>query len=97
MNAEKHKRIRIAILELLKTQYPGAIDTKVLKFSLDNLGYPLRDEDINGHLAYLTEKAFVFCDRREGFGFHLTFCTLTARGWDVIDGNIHEAGIDEEL
>jgi len=97
LNSEKNKRIRIAILELLKTNYPGALDMKVLLFSLDNLGYPMLDDQLVAHLTYLSEKGYVRIDKRKGYGFQVAFACLTASGWDLIDGHIHENGIDEVL
>ncbi len=97
LNSEKNKRIRIAILELLKTSYPGPLDMKVLLFSLDNLGYPMLDDQLTAHLMYLSEKSYVRLDKRKGYGFRLDFACLTATGWDLIDGHIHENGIDEAL
>lgn len=97
LNSEKNKRIRIAILELLKTEYPGTLDMKILQFSLDNLGYPLPPEDIAAHLKYLEEKCYVTVMRKKGYGFQIEFASLTANGWDLIDGHIYEKGIDEAI
>lgn len=97
INAEKNRRIRIAILELLKTSYPGALDLKVLQFSLDNLGYPMPLENLSAHLKYLEEKDYVRLELRKGYGFEIAFAFLTADGWDILDGHRHEKGIDEAL
>ena len=97
IESEKNRRIRIAILELLRTEYPGALDLRVLQFSLDNLGYPLPEEAIAAHLKYLEEKGFVSLEMKKGYGFEIAFSALTASGWDLLDGNIHEKGIDEAL
>jgi len=92
--AEKNKRIRAAVLEILKTEYPGALDTKVLRFSLDNLGYPLPEEGLRAQLKYLEEKGLITVHSKKGYGFRLSYVSLTARGWDFLDGNISEKGID---
>lgn len=97
IRAEKHRRIRVAILELLKTQYPGALDLKVLQFSLDNLGYPMLAETLLAHLRYLEEKGYVCLEHKKGFGFDIAFASLTAKGWDLLDGYVYERGIDEKL
>jgi hypothetical protein len=97
MNAEKNKRIRIALLELLKTEYPGSLDLRVLKFSLDNLGYPMLEGDLTAQLRYLEERGYAKLQKKEGYGFSIAFVKLTADGWDLIDGHRHEAGIDEAL
>lgn len=97
VDAEKHRRIRIAILELLKTEYPGSLDTKVLRFSLDNLGYPTMEEQLFAHVRYLEEKGYLRCESRAMYGFDISFCRLTAQGWDLIDGYVKEKGIDIAL
>lgn len=97
LSGEKNKRIRVALLELLKTEYPGALDLRVLQFSLDNLGYPLLEETLAAHLRYLEEKGYVTTERRKGYGFQIAFACLTAAGWDLLDGHVHEHGIDEGL
>ncbi len=97
IEGEKNKRIRVALLELLKTAYPGSLDMRVLSFSLDNLGYPLPIESLKAHLKYLCEKLLVKLETRKGYGFFIEFASLTAKGWDLLDGNINEVGIDEAI
>jgi repressor of nif and glnA expression len=97
LNTEKNRRIRIALLELLKTEYPGSLDLRVLQFSLDNLGYPLLESDLTAHLRYLEEKGFAKLQKKEGYGFAIAFAKLTADGWDLLDGHRFEAGIDAKL
>lgn len=98
----RNRRIRIALLNVLKTvytdQYPGTMDVKELQFALDNLGYPLPEGLLDAHLRYLEEKGYVRLECRKGFGFKIIMASLTAKGWDLIDGHISgEKGIDEEL
>lgn len=97
LDGEKSKRIRIAVLQLLKTEYPGSLDMRVLQFSLDNLGYPLPLEMMRAHLSYLSEKGYLIITHRKAYGAEIAFATLTAAGWDLIDGHSHEHGIDVAL
>lgn len=103
MNTEsvRNRRIRIALLNLLKSaytdKYPGTIDFKELHFALDNLGYPMTEGMLDAHLRYLEEKGYVKVDSRKFSGFKIVFASLTAEGWDLLDGYNHEKGIDEEL
>ena len=82
----KNRRIRTALLELLKTEYPGALDLKALQFALDNLGYPMPEGNLQAQLKYLEEKGLAQLTERTGFGFQIAFATLTADGWDFLDG-----------
>lgn len=93
----KNRRIRIALLELLKTEYPGALDLRALRFALDNLGYPMPDTTLGAHLKYLEEKGYVKLDDKKDFGFKVAFASLAAKGWDLIDGHLRERGIDDKL
>jgi len=97
MDALKNRRIRIAILELLKVDYPGTMDMRMLQFSLDNLGYPLTTGALRAHINYLEEKKYLRVEHRKGLGFDISFAALTANGWDLLDGHLHEKGIDDEL
>ncbi len=97
IGAEKNKRIRAAVLEILKTQYPGALDLKVLRFTLDNLGFPMTESSLSAHLKYLQEKGLLRAETKKGAGFRLVYASLTAKGWDLLDGNIAETGVDESL
>lgn len=93
----KNRRTRIALLELLKTEYPGALDLRALMFALDSLGYPLPENMVEAHLKYLEEKGFVCLEKRKGFGFSIAFAALTAVGWDLLDGFETDQGVDGGL
>jgi hypothetical protein len=93
----KNRRIRIALLELLKTEYPGALDLKALQFTMDSLGYPMVEGMLGAHLRYLEEKGYVQLQKRKGFGFVVRFASLTAEGWDLLDGIGSERGVDARI
>lgn len=94
----KNKRIRIALLELLRSVYPGALDRRALMFAIDNLGYPLPEAEVAAHLSYLMEKGYVFNEQKSGEGYEISFSYLTAEGWDLLDGlRDNETGVDTRL
>ena len=84
-------------MELLSTEYPGALDLRALRFALDSLGYPLPEGMVEAHLRYLEEKGFVRLEKRKGFGFSIAFASLTAEGWDLLDGFQSDRGVDGGL
>ncbi len=84
-------------MELLSTEYPGALDLRALRFALDSLGYPLPEGMVEAHLRYLEEKGFVRLEKRKGFGFSIAFASLTAEGWDLLDGFKSDRGVDGGL
>lgn len=92
----RNQRIRSSLLRLLKLSYPGALDLKALLFALDNLGYPMPEQELEAHLRYLEEKELVRIESRKGFGFSIAFAALAARGWDLLDGLVGECGVDIE-
>ncbi len=93
----KNRRIRTALLKLLRTEYPGSLDLKALQFALDNVGYPMPYAELEAHLRYLEEKGYVSLRRRKGFGFDIAFASLTAGGWDLLDEFVTEKGVDTQL
>ena len=90
----KNRRTRVALLELLSTEYPGALDLRALMFALDSLGYPMPEPLVEAHLKYLEEKGYVSLESRRGFGFSIAFASLTAAGWDLLDGFSADRGVD---
>jgi len=64
---------------------------------MDNLGYPMPEGQLEAHLRYLEEKGYVHLEQRKGFGFSISFVSMSAKGWDLLDGHIKEKGIDEEI
>lgn len=97
MKLANNKRIRIALLELLRSVYPGALDRRAIMFTMDNLGYPMPGDMLSAHLSYLEEKGYVAAGSREGLGVSLEFSSLTARGWDLLDGIRSDEGVDTRL
>jgi hypothetical protein len=37
----------------------------------------------------------VHLEQRKGFGFSISFASMSAKGWDLLDGHLRERGIDE--
>lgn len=93
----KNRRIRIAVLELLRSVYPGALDMRGLMFALDNLGYPMPEADLAAHVSYMEEKGYLSFKSREGEGYSISYVSLTAEGWDLIDGIKIDMGVDKRL
>lgn len=96
-NIAKNKRIRVALLELLKSVYPGALDQRALSFAMDNLGYPMPEGMLAAHLSYLQEKGYLALGCKKGQGYDISFSSLTAAGWDLLDGIRSDSGVDEKL
>jgi DNA-binding HxlR family transcriptional regulator len=84
-------------LELLSTEYPGALDLRALRFALDSLGYPMPESMVRAQLKYLEEKGFVRVEGKKGFGFEIAFASLTAQGWDLLDGLEADQGVDGRI
>ena len=93
----KNTRIRIAILQALKAEYPRPIDFKMLLFVLDTYGYQMTNEDLRAHLWYLKEKDYVKVEEKKGHGYYIMHAHMTAKGWDLYDGILKDGGVDAEL
>jgi len=91
---EKYRRIRGAILKLLAHQHPGAIDSMVLYFLLDDLGYTISEEEFKSHCSYLVEKSMLKKEMRKSSGVEIEMIIITSKGLDLLDGFITEPGVD---
>jgi hypothetical protein len=49
---------------------------------------------LTAHLRYLQEKGLLRAEVKQGAGFRLVYVVLSAKGWDHLDGNIEERGVD---
>ena len=92
-----NERIRYAIMVLLRTEYPSAISTEALSRALTSLGYVMSEGKLQQHVAYLNEKVYAGMDTRKEAGMEITWVTLTAEGWDKLDGLAPGEGVDTEL
>jgi hypothetical protein len=100
---ERYRRIRGAILKFLAYEHgdspcenPGSIDMKVLHYSLDNIGYPITEEELRSHLFYLENKTppLISIERRKVGRLEIMMVCITPDGLDILDGFKTDAGID---
>jgi hypothetical protein len=52
---------------------------------------------LEAHLRYLEEKGYVSLKKHKGFGVEISFASLSAQGWDLLDELITEKGVDTTL
>ncbi|MFA7465190.1 MAG: hypothetical protein WCY54_09060 [Syntrophales bacterium] len=91
---ERYRRIRGAILKLLAHEHPHAIDSKVLHFLLDDIGYTMPEEEMESHLAYLEEKKCLRVEKRKSTGLELRMIVISANGLDILDNFKQDCGVD---
>jgi hypothetical protein len=92
IEAVKHNRIRVLILQILSRQYPHPIDSVLLRRVLDDFCYPISEQSLESYLAYLLERECVKLNVKKDFG--ITMATATAKALDILDGRIVEQGIE---
>ena len=81
--------LRRAILRALRSWYPGSASRTVLAAELETAGLDaLMDGDLDGHLAYLSEKGFIALEHRRAGSLEIRQAVITARGIDYVDGRI---------
>ena len=82
--------VRGKILYYLALIYPKAATLPLLQGELDLFGYPLLMEELQFHVAYLTEKGLVASEGVESSPMkrRVTLVKITARGIDVYDGRL---------
>jgi repressor of nif and glnA expression len=91
---ERYRRIRGVILKLLACEHPRPMDSKVVHVLLDDLRYPITEEECESHLVYLAEKGLINKETRKSSGMNLVMVTISPRGLDLLDGFIGDVGVD---
>lgn len=86
----KKELIRGKILYYLSLVYPHPTSLPLLQGELDIFGYPVPMDEMDYHVAYLSEKGFVALEQGRGPGGHhqVTLVTITAKGIDYRDGRL---------
>jgi hypothetical protein len=92
MDALKHNRIRVIILQILRPEHPRAVDFVLLRRCLADFAFPLAERSLQSYLAYLEERECIRITRnREN---EILYAVITAKGLDILDGRIKVAGIE---
>jgi len=92
IDAMKHNRGRVKVLEILSPEHPNAVDFVLLRRCLANFGYPVSEHTLQSYLVYLEERGCVVITRNKDK--QILFAIITAKGLDILDGRIAEQGID---
>ena len=91
---EKYRRIRGAMLKFLAKAHPGAIDSRVLYYLLDDVRYTMTEDEFLSHVIYLSELGYVRKERREAAGVEVTMYVITPQGLNLLDGFVADVGVD---
>jgi hypothetical protein len=90
MATREKEIVRGKILHYLALVYPQPVTLPLLQGELDLFGYPVPMDELNFHLAYLTEKGLVALEdagsvqpRRK-----VALVKITAKGIDYYDGRL---------
>ena len=90
MATRERELVRGKILHYLALVYPQPVTLPLLQGELDLFGYPVPMDELNFHLAYLTEKGLVALEdagsvqpRRK-----VALVKITAKGIDYYDGRL---------
>lgn len=85
IEAEANERVRLAIMKILRGEYPSHVDSMVIMYGLKQLGYEIETEEMHTHLWYMNETGRVEAQRRKAADFDLVFARLTAAGVDHLE------------
>jgi hypothetical protein len=93
MATRRKEIIRGKILHYLALVYPQPVTLPLLQGELDLFGYPVPMDELNFHLAYLTEKGLVALEnpsavRQPTDRRRVTLVKITAKGIDYYDGRL---------
>ncbi len=86
MITERRNRIRGLVLKFLAPEYPGTVDSVVLRRLLDDMGYTVDERSLTSYLAYLKERNYIRVEEKEKYG--LVFVRISANGLNLVDGTI---------
>lgn len=89
-NLRQKEIIRGKVLYYLALIYPQPATLPLLQGELDIFGYPVTQEQLNFHVAYLAEKGLVSVERKRGpkSRHEITLVKITAKGIDYHDGRL---------
>lgn len=82
-------------MRFLAADYPRSIDKIILRRGLQDLSYPLDDDQLDAYLAYLSERKYITIEKRDRFD--IVLITITATGLNVIDGFIDDPGVGVKI
>jgi hypothetical protein len=101
MATREKELVRGKILHYLALVYPQPVTLPLLQGELDLFGYPVPMDELNFHLAYLTEKGLVGLEnpsavrqptdrevRQPTDRRRVTLVKITAKGIDYYDGRL---------
>ncbi len=90
LSLRKGEVVRGKILYYLTLIYPQPATLPLLQGELDIFGYPVPMDELNFHLAYLSEKDLVALEATRGpaVGRKITLVKITAKGIDLLDGRL---------
>lgn len=88
-NAES-REIRGRILKILEVDYPNEISDRLIALTLNDISYNVSPALLQGYINYLEEKGYVEARPLEApeLGMSLMVAKLTAKGKDLLEGNI---------
>ncbi|GAB6170770.1 hypothetical protein JCM15765_02480 [Paradesulfitobacterium aromaticivorans] len=90
MQRNEAREIRGRILKILEINYPEAVSERIVSLTLNDINYAVSPGVLAGYLEYLEEKGYVENHELESkdLGMIMRVSRLTARGKDLLEGNI---------
>lgn len=91
-----NKQARGYILKVCKISYPQPIGSNVIDVCLVDAGMGVSGTQLDGYLKYLHDRGYVTLKAAglSVLGTSMTLVELTAKGIDLLEGTINDAGVD---
>jgi DNA-binding PadR family transcriptional regulator len=88
--SQEAKEIRGFILTICKYNYPAPCSLEVISLTIQENQFSISPAQIKGYIEYLEEKGYVRAAEKtsEVLGITRTVVTITAKGIDLMEGNI---------
>lgn len=91
-----NKQARGYVLKVCKLSYPQPIGSNVIDVCLVDAGMGVSGPQLDGYLKYLADRGYVAL-KAQGLsilGTSVTLVDLTAKGIDLLEGTLTDAGVD---
>lgn len=85
-DVQRNQHQRGQIVRMLSGLYPSSVTKSQLTVGMQGYGMTSA-ADVDRHLAYLLDKEYIKCD------LNGEYIGLTAKGVDLVEGNIEDVGL----
>jgi DNA-binding MarR family transcriptional regulator len=88
MRVNEAREVRGMILRMCEINKPYGCSEQLISLALQENQFSVSPSLLKGHIDYLEEKGYVRAEDHEHYGIQRSIVFLTAKGTDLLEGNI---------